>query len=42
MEDKSKNPAIVNEKIVIKCCNFNTLGGGNLLVMAVGNRQTNN
>ena len=32
-------PAIVNEKIVIKCCNFQTLGGGTSLLMALGNKR---
>ena len=32
--------AIVNEKIVIKCRNFHTFGGGTSLVMALANRRT--
>ena len=35
MQDKREIPSIVNEKTVIKCCNFHTLGGSTPLVMAL-------
>ena len=38
MQDMRKIPAIVKEKIVIKCSNFHTFGGGTSLVMALVNR----
>ena len=41
MQDKREIPAIVNKKIVIKCQNFHTLGGGTSLLMALGNRRMN-
>ena len=41
MQDKREIPVIVNEKIVIKCENFRTLGGGTSLEMALGNRRMN-
>ena len=37
---RKKSLAIVNEKIVIKCCNFHTLDGSITLIMALWNRQT--
>ena len=40
MQDMGEISAIVNEKIVIKCRNFQTLGGGTSLPMALGNKQT--
>ena len=40
MQDKREIPAIVNQKIVMKYCNFHSLGEGTSLVMAFGNRQT--
>ena len=41
MQDKREIPVIVNDKIVIKCLNFHTLGWGTSLVMAVANRRMN-
>ena len=41
MQDKTQIPAIVNENILIKYWNFHTSGLGTLLLMALGNRQTN-
>ena len=35
MQDMREIPAIVTEKIVIKCRNFHSFGGGTSLVMAV-------
>ena len=40
MQDKREIPAIVTEKIVIKCCYFPTLDRGTSLAMALRNRQT--
>ena len=40
MQDIREIPAIVNEKIVIKCANFHTLDEGTSLIMALENRQT--
>ena len=40
MQDMREIPAIVNEKIVIKRRNFQTLGGGTSPLMALGNKQT--
>ena len=40
MQDMREIPAIVTEKIVIKCCNFHTFVGGTSLVMSQANRQT--
>ena len=40
MQDKREIPAIVNEKIGIKCSNFHTLGGGYLTCNGSG-EQTN-
>ena len=40
MQDMREIPAIVTEKIVIKCLNFHTFGGGPSLVMSLANRQT--
>ena len=39
MQHKREIPEIVNKNIVIKFCNFHTLGGGTSLVMALGNRK---
>ena len=40
MQDMGEISVIVNEKIVIKCRNFQTLGGGTSLPMALGDKQT--
>ena len=40
VQHKRQISSIVNEKIMIQCCNFHTLGGGISLVMALGNRST--
>ena len=40
MQDMREIPAIVTEKIVIKCLNFHTFGGGTPLVMSLANKQT--
>ena len=40
MQGKREIPVIVNEKIVIKCWKFQTLGWGTSLLMTLGNRRT--
>ena len=35
MQDMRDIPAIVNENIVIKCCNFHSFGGGTSLIIAL-------
>ena len=40
MQEMREIPAIVTEKIVIKCWKFHTFGGGTSLVMSLANRRT--